>query len=152
LQNNRIVRLSEYQHVLQNNGYGPLELLQDVRTGIFSELRTNREIDVYRRSLQRAYVENLKDKLEPPTPPAAGAGGRGGGGGRQGGPPQLDPKLSDIQAAVRAELKALDAEILLNMPRRQGMDKAHLDDLRFRIDQALKNKPPEPQRVISDNN
>ncbi|MGH7470530.1 MAG: zinc-dependent metalloprotease [Longimicrobiales bacterium] len=153
LQNGRIIRMSEYEHVLgKSNGYAVLEMLQDVRSGIFSELRSNAEIDVYRRSLQRAYVENLSDKLQPPPPAAEGAGGRGGGGGRQGGPPQLDPKLSDVQAAVRAELKALDTEILLNMPRRQGMDKAHLDDLRFRIDQALKNKPAEPPRVISDNN
>jgi hypothetical protein len=147
LQNGRLIRLSEYEHVLgPNNGYGALEMLRDVRGGIFSELRTNSEIDVYRRGLQRAYVENLNDKINPP-PPAAGAAGRGGGGGgggRAGGPPQLDPKLSDLQAAVRAELKALDEEIMRALSRRQGMDKAHLDDLRFRIDQALKNKAPLP--------
>jgi hypothetical protein len=152
LQNNRIIRMSEYEQVLgPNNGYGVLEMLSDVRSGVFTELRNNKEIDVYRRSLQRAYVENLSDKVKPPEPAAEAGRGGGGGGGRQGGPPQLEPKLSDLQAAVRAELKALDAEILIAMPRRQGMDKAHLDDLRFRIDQALKNKPAEPQRVISDN-
>jgi uncharacterized protein DUF4953/uncharacterized protein DUF5117/uncharacterized protein DUF5118 len=144
LQNNRLIRLSEYEHTLGSaNGYGSLELLQDVRNGIFSELKANREIDVYRRALQRAYVENLADKVAPPAPPAAGEGRGGGGGGRGAGAPQLDPKLSDLQAAVRAELKSLDAEILLSIARRQGMDKAHLDDLRFRIDQALKNKPAE---------
>lgn len=142
LQNGRLIRLSEYEHVLGGaNGYGPLELLRDVRSGIFTELRTNSEIDVYRRGLQRAYVENLNDKINPPAPaPAAAGRGGGGGGGRGGGPPQLDPKLSDLQAAVRAELKALDEEIMRALSRRQGMDKAHLDDLRFRIDQALKNK------------
>ena len=77
-------------------------------------LASGGKIDVYRRSLQRAYIENLNLKLNPPAA-AAGAGGRaGGGGGGGGGRPQaptLDPKLSDLNAVVRAELKALDAEL-----------------------------------------
>jgi Spy/CpxP family protein refolding chaperone len=139
LQNNRLVRMSEYEHELGANGYGLLELLRDVRSGVFSELRTASEIDVYRRALQRAYVENLNTKLNPPAPaPAAPGGGGGGGGGGGNAGPQLDMKLTDIQAAARAELKALDVEIRQAMSRTQGMTRAHLDDLLHRIEQALK--------------
>ncbi|HSL71821.1 MAG TPA: zinc-dependent metalloprotease, partial [Longimicrobiales bacterium] len=123
LQNNRLMRISEYE---QTSNFGVIELLRDVRSGVFTELRSGREIDVYRRALQRAYVENLNLKLNPPPATAAAPAGFPGGGG-QGGPPQLDTKLSDIQAATRNELKEVGAEILLALPRRQGMDKAHLD-------------------------
>jgi hypothetical protein len=142
LQTNRMVRLSEYEHVAgRGNGLGVMELLRDVRGGLFSELRSAQEIDVYRRALQRAYVENLNDKINPPPAPAGGNANPFGGGGR-GGPPQLAPELTDIQAAVRAELKDLDSEIKVAVPRTQGMTRAHLEDLIFRIDEALKNKPP----------
>jgi hypothetical protein len=140
LQNARLIRLSEYEHAAGNgNGYGMLELLRDVRQGVFSELRTRDEIDVYRRALQRAYVENLNTKLNPPTPPAGANVPFGGGQQNRG--PQLDTKLSDLQAGVRAELKELDGEIKSVVPRTQGMTRAHLEDLIFRIDEALRTKP-----------
>jgi hypothetical protein len=143
LQNNRLVRMSEYEHELgAANGYGLLELLRDVRGGVFSELRTASEIDVYRRSLQRAYVENLNTKLNPPAPAPAAPGGGGGGGGGGNAGPQLDMKLTDIQAAARSELKSLDADIRLVVPRTNGMTRAHLEDLLHRIEEALKKIDP----------
>ncbi|MCG6958256.1 MAG: zinc-dependent metalloprotease [Gemmatimonadetes bacterium] len=138
LRNDRLMRMSEYaQDAGARNGYTPLELLADVRAGMFSELARGRNIDVYRRALQRAYVDLLDSKINPP-PPNPNAAGRGGFGGQQ--RPQLDPKLSDIYAAVRADLKALDAQIQQAMPRMSGMNRAHLDDLRHRIDEALNPK------------
>jgi hypothetical protein len=149
LQTNRLVRLSEYEHAAADGaGYGVLEALRDVRSGVFSELRAAGEIDVYRRALQRAYVENLNIKINPPPqPPNANPFG---GGGR-GGPPQLDPKLTDIQAAVRADLKELDIEIKVAVPRTRGMTRAHLEDLIFRIDEALKSKPPQTTTTTTTN-
>jgi hypothetical protein len=144
LQNARLMRMSEYEHELGAQGYGIMELLRDVRRGIFSELAGGSEIDVYRRSLQRAYVENLATKLNPPPPAPAAQGGGGGGGGGGGQPAGLDPKLSDINPAVRSELKELDAEIGVAIPRTRGITRAHLEDLRFRIEEALKNKPAGP--------
>jgi hypothetical protein len=138
LQNNRLIRMSEYAHELGGDGYPIMELLADVRGGIFGELAAASEIDVYRRALQRAYVENLATKLNPPPPPAAAAGGGGGGGGGGGQPQGLDPKLSDINPAVRAELHELDRAIGQALPRTRGITRAHLDDLRFRIDEALR--------------
>jgi hypothetical protein len=141
LQNNRLVRLSEYEAgVPRGQGYPMLELLRDVRSGLFTELRAQREIDVYRRALQRAYVENLNDKINPPPPAAPAGGGGGGGGGGRGGGAGLDPKLTDIQAAVRFELKELDGLIQAVVPNTSGITRAHLEDLRHRIDEALKGK------------
>ena len=138
LRNDRLMRMSEYaQDAGAKNGYTPLELLADVRAGLFSELAGGRNIDVYRRALQRAYVDLLDLKINPP-PPNPNAAGRGGFGAAQ--RPQLDPQLSDIYAAVRADLKALDAQIQQAMPRMSGMNRAHLDDLRHRIAEALNPK------------
>ena len=141
LQNNRLMRLSEYAHGKPASASYPiLELLRDVRMGVFSELRSQRDIDVYRRSLQRAYVENLNTKINPPAPPAGATPAAFPGGGRRGGGPVLDPKMSDIHPAVRAELKELDAMLRAAIPGTSGMPKAHLEDLRHRIDEALKGK------------
>jgi hypothetical protein len=134
LRDDRLMRMSEYAEEMgTGKGYTPLELLADVRAGIFSELAGGRSIDVYRRSLQRAYVDLLDRKINPP-PPNPNAAARAFGGAQR---PQLDPKLSDIYASVRADLKALDAQIQSAMPRTSGMTRAHLDDLRHRIAKAL---------------
>jgi uncharacterized protein DUF4953 len=142
LQNARLIRLSEYDAVAKaGDGYSLPELLSDVRHGLFSELSRGEKIDVYRRALQRAYVENLNTKLNPPPATATAAGGRGGGGGgRAGGPPQLDPKLSDLNAAARADLRELDAELKAAAGKGDRMTQAHIADLRHRIADALKGK------------
>jgi hypothetical protein len=138
IQNARLIRLSEYEHTLgPENSYSILELFEDVRDGVFTELENASEIDVFRRSLQRRYVELMSSKINP-DPPAAG-GGRGGLGGR-GGAPSLDPELSDIFPAVRAHLAELDDMIEAVIPLTSDMQKAHLEDLRFRISEALKGR------------
>jgi len=134
LRDERLMRMSEYaQEVGSGNGYTPLELLADVRAGLFSELAQGRSIDVYRRALQRAYVDMLDQKINPPAPSANGATRSPFGPQR----PQLDPKLSDIYASARADLKALDGQIQAALPRTSGMTRAHLDDLRAWIADAL---------------
>ena len=140
LQNQRLIRMAEYDaRAKAGDGYSIPDMLSDLRHGLFSELSTGGNIDVYRRALQRAYVENLNTKLNPP-PVNAAAAGRGGFGGR-GGAPQLDPKLSDLYPAVRAELKALDAELKAAEGKPgDKMTKAHIADLRHRIADALKGK------------
>ncbi len=134
LRDDRLMRMGEYaQETGSGNGYTPLELLADVRAGLFSELAGGRPIDVYRRALQRAYVDMLDTKINPPPPDPNAAARRAFGPQR----PELDPKLSDIHASVRADLKALNAQIGAALPRTSGMTRAHLDDLRHRISEAL---------------
>jgi len=133
LRNDRLMRMSEYAaEAGSGQAYTPLELLADVRGGLFSELAAGRPVDVYRRALQRSYVDMLNDKINPP-PPNPNAPRLSFGPQR----PTLDPELSDIYASVRAELKALDAQIAAALPRTSGLNRAHLDDLRHRIAEAL---------------
>jgi hypothetical protein len=138
IQDARLIRMSEYEHALpRGTAYTILELFEDVRDGIFTELQDRSEIDVFRRSLQRRYIEIMSRKINPE--PEENGGGRGGFGGRGGGP-QLDPHLSDIHPAVRAHLGELDDMIELVIPTADGMQRAHLEDLRFRIAEALKGR------------
>jgi hypothetical protein len=136
LREDRLARMSEYAHDAQpGSAYTPLELLQDVRNGLFSELSTNADIGIYRRALQRAYVDNLIEKLAPAPPTTIAALSRGPGDRPT--PPRLDLGVSDVQPVARAELKALDDQLARAMLLATGMKRAHLDDLRHRIAEAL---------------
>jgi hypothetical protein len=138
LRNDRLIRLSEHAHgVREGTAYAPMELLSDVRSGLFSELASNQDVDVYRRTLQRMYVEALNTKINPPPPAAAGAAQTVRGAPAR---PQLDPELSDIYAVVRAELKALDAQIQAATAGASGIKRAHLEDLHHRIVKALEGE------------
>lgn len=137
LRNDRLIRMSEYAQGAGQNGYSPLELLSDLRGGLFGDLIGGQSVDVYRRALQRAYVELLDEKINPPPPNAAAAAAARAFGNQR---PQLDPELSDIYPAVRAELRALDAALQSAASRTSGMNRAHLDDLRHRIADALAGK------------
>ena len=139
LQNARLLRVADMAGTAKaGDAYALVDLFADVRSGLFSELASGATIDSYRRALQRAYVENLRDKINPPPAAAAAAGGRGGGGGAPAAA-TLDPKVSDLYPAVRAELRALDAQL----KGAKGGDRtntAHIEDLRHRIAEALKGK------------
>ena len=143
LQNARLARVAEYDGGNKSTGYSIIDLLEETRHGLFGELAKGEKIDVYRRSLQRSYVEALNLKLNPAAAGAAAGRGGGGGGGGGGRPvsPTLDPKLTDINPAVRAELRALDAELKAAQGKTSDkVTKAHLTDLRHRIADAIKGK------------
>jgi hypothetical protein len=120
--------------------YTVAELLGDVRQGVWAELAEGScDIDVYRRNLQRAYLDIMDDKLNPPAPAAAaapaGGGGRGGGAGPAGTP-------SDARALIRGELKDLDAQIRAAIPKAANrMTRLHLEDMRNEISKILDPKP-----------
>ncbi len=136
LRENRLDRMSEYAHDARpGTAYTPLELLEDVQAGLFSELSANAHIDVYRRALQRAYVDNLIQKIVVPSVPTSPGGSRRPGGRPT--PPHLELSLSDVQPVARAALKELNGRLERAMLIATGMKRAHLDDLHHRIDEAL---------------
>jgi hypothetical protein len=116
--------------------YNAMELLNDVQTGLFSELSSKKTIDQYRRLLQMSYVDKLVDILNPPS--TAGSititiGGRGGA--------SLDINKSDVPAIVRAQLVALRAQINSSAPGfGDKLSKIHLLDLSEKIKQGLDPK------------
>jgi hypothetical protein len=128
----RMARLMENEEVNGREAYGLLEMMTDVRKGIFSELPRGAAIDRYRRNLQRAYVERLQYIMENEQRqlPAAFRAFAGQS--------SVDVAQSDIRPIVRAELETLlrDSRRAAN---RTGdrLSRIHLRDLAERIDLIL---------------
>jgi hypothetical protein len=109
-------------------------LLADLRAGIWSELNGRSvSADLYRRNLQRAYIDVIGTKLNPPASPA---------------PPQgipaaaymlyFAPLPGEGRAMLRSELTDLDAAIAAKHSLATGKEmRAHLQDCRYQISKIL---------------
>ncbi|HXG91686.1 MAG TPA: zinc-dependent metalloprotease [Blastocatellia bacterium] len=121
----RFSRLVEQEAMDGAVAYKPAEFLADVRHGIWQELAAPQvKIDAYRRNLQRAYLDNLADKLNGRT-----------------------PATDDLRGFARAELKTLSGEIQRAIVKATDpATRAHLEDARDQIAKALDPKflPPQP--------
>ncbi|MGH7443288.1 MAG: zinc-dependent metalloprotease, partial [Longimicrobiales bacterium] len=62
----RLERLIEQEARLGARAYTLGELFTDVRAGVWSEMTSGRTIDVYRRNLQRAYIDEMASLMTPP--------------------------------------------------------------------------------------
>lgn len=122
----RMARLMENEEVNGNNAYGLLDMMTDLRKGIFSELPRGQTIDRYRRNLQRAYVERMEYIMKNDQ----------GNRGRYGS--SIDVAQSDIRSIVRSELETLmrDTNRAANATR-DNLSRIHLRDLAQRIDLIL---------------
>jgi hypothetical protein len=118
-----------------SNAYPIIEFLNDLKKGVWTELAARKPIDVYRRNLQKSYI-NILSSLINPAPPQTVSLGPGititvSGGNDK----------SDVVSVVRAHLAALKNEInaaaaAISDP----MTKYHLQDVAKRIDKALNPK------------
>jgi hypothetical protein len=122
----RMARLMENEEVNGREAYGLLEMMTDLRKGIFSELPRGQTIDRYRRNLQRAYVERLEFIMNNDQ----GSRGRFGS--------SIDVAQSDIRPIIRAELETLlrDSKRASNSTG-DRLSRIHLRDLSERIDLIL---------------
>lgn len=118
-----MIRLSE-QHAFDEDAYAPLEMLNDLRAGIWTEIYESESIDVFRRNLQRMYLSNIEEAFENDE------------GGSRFNP--VDIKESDIRPLLRAELKQLKSDVQRAHSRtRDTLTKAHLEDVTERINNIL---------------
>lgn len=121
----RIARLIESERRESGDVYTAIEMMDDTRNGVFSELRANRNIDVHRRHLQRAFIERMDYLMnEEPT----GFFGR-----------NVDVSQSDIRPIVRNQLNILRRDITnrINAGNIDRVTRVHLEDARHRIDELL---------------
>lgn len=137
----RMQRLIESSAV-NPNAYSLDEMFTDVRKGIWSELRTRKSIDNFRRNLQKVHAEKLIALLNPPsTPPPAGFGFSSPFFPASPASPVADPKKSDVISLARAHLVDLRSEITAALPGAgDRMSRIHLQDVLNRINQALDPK------------
>lgn len=118
--------------------YGADELLADLKKGVWGELATGSSIEIFRRNLQKTYIDALVSLINPsaaaPAPPPGlpkGFAALFGGNIRN----------TDIPSIARAQLMDLRTEITAAIPRTTDkLSRYHLQDLLERIKQALNPK------------
>ena len=133
----RMNRLVEYEALRRPNEnlYSLPEMLQDVRRSVWTELSSSSpRVDIYRRGLQRSYLEAVDRQLNPPPAPAGGQGGGPGGGQGQAQP----SSNSDVRPALRSELQAIDRLAATALGRTSdAMTQMHLRDVRMEVERIL---------------
>ncbi len=124
----RMARMSENEAVQGSQSYSLLNMMDDLRNGIFTELASGNSIDTYRRNLQRAYVDRLEYLMTEDQ-----------GNSRRG--TRVNVSQSDIRSIARAELKRLQTSTATAARRTSDeMSKIHLEDLNQRIEMILDPK------------
>jgi hypothetical protein len=118
----RVKRMAEQVTRDPSGSYPPVQLLGDLTDGIFGELKESSVvIDLYRRNLQRTFVEHLTTFVREERP------------------------TSDLPALARGTLM----DVQKQMPNainnaKDEMTRLHLTDLTIRIRQALEPRPSAP--------
>jgi len=104
--------------VLHPETYDVLSMMRDLRMGIFTEANYTRNVDVFRRNLQKAYIQRLGSLLN-----------------------SKSPKHGDINSIIRGELGSLNFQITIAKGRNiNRMTKYHYRDCLAEIDKILNPK------------
>jgi hypothetical protein len=135
---NRLISVSTFNKLITaeamdgSKAYTITNLFNDLNRSIFKELNSSTPIDVYRRNLQKMYVDNLIDILKPDSPAITSQTA-----GRV--TTIVSPAMqSDGISIVKAELKRINLLLKNAVPKQSvSLSKYHLQDLSDRINQAL---------------
>jgi hypothetical protein len=115
LRMDRLERMIENEALNGFDAYSMTQMLSDLRKGIWSELSGSKDIDAFRRNLQRAHVERLASLMT-----------------------QDEKHRSDISAAARAELKVIQSSVRSASSRYSaGIVQNHLRDIDALVDSLL---------------
>jgi hypothetical protein len=120
--------------------YTAMEFLTDLQDGIWSEVKAPQpHIDVCRRHLQRAYLDELKKELTSKEPvPARPAGPDNDDVSRLFGATNRD---TDFRAVARAALQSLAERLDAVIPQtKDAMTRVHLQDSRHEVEMILNPK------------
>ena len=127
----RLGRLIDAETTTENY-YSALEMMKDLRSGIWSEAYNGKSASIYRRNLQRSYVDRMGYLLT-----NEGSSRRSGRAGFEG-TISYDVKVSDVRSLARGELNTLRSQ--LKRARNSGVNtitKYHYEDAIARIDELL---------------
>ena len=130
----RLARMIENE-AINKDAYSIVEMMSDVQNGLWSELNTNSKISVYRRSLQKSYVERLGYLMHTNTSELKGSDKYS----------LIRTKVnvgqSDMISVCRGKLEELRSLIKKKLPYyKDANSKYHLKDILFRIDEVLDPK------------
>ncbi len=135
LDKGRLYRLTTSTTRFGNASYSLHEMMEDTRKGLFTELSNHQSTDVFRRNLQKTYVTQLGDLINPSSAPVAAAAASF----RMG--PAVDVENTDVVSESKAQLKKLAASIQANKASiNDASSVSHFDDLQDRIKHILDPK------------
>jgi hypothetical protein len=126
----RLERLVEFESLAARpaDAYTLAELMADVRQGVWGELSAGSvRVDVYRRNLQRAFLDAADSRLNPTEAELT-----------RNNNPAPQPWASDVRGVMRAELQDLDRLAERALARAgDDMTRIHLRDVRMEIARIL---------------
>ena len=132
LSNSTLNKLFRYEASGEKNPYTAAEMLTDLRKGIWSELAAHKPVDIYRRNLQKAYLERMISNLK--TDDFSSSVAFSGFGVSL---PNYS-KTTDAISIVKAQLHTLQSVIKTALPGyKDAATRAHLMDVNDRITQVL---------------
>jgi hypothetical protein len=124
-------KLIQFETFDPAKAYTATEMLNDLKAGIWSEVKNRSAINIYRRNLQKAYVERLVALLAPPPQAAPQMPGMQAQG---------ISKTSDALSILKGHARSLRSEIRAALPSmKDNASRLHLADLEERLEDALEN-------------
>jgi hypothetical protein len=123
----RLTRLVENE--VKGVKFTAIDLIDQLQKGIWSELYSNSKIDIYRRNLQKAYIDRMAFLLtdQPPSTVPLRASAT-----------PVNMSQSDIRSIVRANLVKLQQQLKTSRLKHQNdITRFHLDDVFVRIEDIL---------------
>lgn len=130
MSNATISKLLQFEAVYPAQAYTAKEMLDELKRGIWSELKTAKAIDIYRRNLQKLYVERVI-ALTAEAPAAPGTTNPG----------IAVSKLNDGLSIIKGHMRSLLVEIKTAIATSSDpLTKLHLQDLADRLTTSLDTK------------
>jgi hypothetical protein len=135
LDKSRLYRITTSQTRFGASSYALNEMMDDLRKGLFSDVS---KADIYRRNLQKTFVSQLDDLLNPSA--SASAASAASALARIGAP-SADVENTDVVSEAKAQLKKLSASLQAAKATATDANAVnHINDLQDRIKQALDPK------------
>ena len=131
LDKGRLLKLNTSYTRFGNTSYALHDMMEDTRKGLFSELTTQKATDVFRRNLQKTYVGQLEDLINPPSMSLSAATPFRAA--------PVDIENTDVVSEAKAQLKKL-ATALKASTSADAATQNHYVDLQDRIKKALDPK------------
>ncbi|WP_426430363.1 zinc-dependent metalloprotease [Winogradskyella sp. HB-48] len=123
----RLGRLIDHK-AMDDSNYSALDMMKDVRLGIWSETRTSSNVSVFRRNLQRAYIDRMEYLMTEQIDPNRSS-------------QYFNVNQSDVRAIVRGELNQLKRVLSSVAKANINTDtKYHFNDCIERINTILEPK------------
>ena len=129
----KMARLIENEAINGQNAYSLIEMMTDLRKGIFKEIYNNEIIDVYRRNLQLAYLDRisyLMNNEQSSIPSWA-----------RGRVTSVKVSQSDIRTVASNQLVELRKDLKKHKKKSDKMTSMHVEMLKNKITSILSGKP-----------